>query len=143
MEIELLYSWIFIYWDLNFVVLRNWKCYETVDWERRKGAINGAFEGKACRVWLEGWNESYLQVGFCFCSDFSFTFFFSSSNYYLFNGEVLKILFCISLKVKWRDIPKKKKKCWPRCEWYFVWGLTDSNSVHFFLVSIHIPFVIF
>lgn len=101
MEIELLYSWIFIYWDLNFVVLRNWKCYETVDWERRKGAINGAFEGKACRVWLEGWNESYLQVGFCFCSDFSFTFFFSSSNYYLFNGEVLKILFCISLKVKY------------------------------------------
>lgn len=35
-----------------------------VSWEWREGAVEGAFEGKAHRVRLEGWNERALQVWF-------------------------------------------------------------------------------
>lgn len=41
-----------------------WTAIFAVDWEWREGKIEGTFEGKACRMWLERWNEGSLQVSF-------------------------------------------------------------------------------
>lgn len=53
------------YYELLYIVNREW----------RKGKTEGAFEGEANRMWLEGWDENSLQVCIMFGCQNVFNFY--------------------------------------------------------------------